>query len=271
MKIYFPKDVGQKYYSAHYRFLFNLFAFLKLDIELCEPEPAISGFVIRVGEKRVLIDFGDFLELAEDAHNFDACFKFHYSREYCSRHKNVYPFGPTSFYDWEDYFMLEKQIKYRCNTNLVLNNQKARRGAKYRRRDVRRLLESKYGNLVDIKITDPLHFWLKINDCLVSICVPGQREDILDRGQFQQIAFGACTVSPRLNIVLPHMRELEPGVHYVECASDYSDLIDKIEWCKDHRAVCREIGQSAKNLFSETSVPNAIWYWMYKALEEEAL
>ena len=105
--------------------------------------------------------------------------------------------------------------------------------------------------------------------CLVSVCVPGQRKDILDRGQFQYMAFGACTISPKLNIMLPYMNVLIPGVHYVECKYDYSDLIEKIEWCRQNRAECIEIGQNVKKLFHAASTPYAIWTWMQRMLSKE--
>lgn len=263
MKITFPKEVGQKYYHSHYKFLYNILEYMNLDIELYESEarPA-GGFVIKIDNKYILIDFWNFLEAVEDVDNFDICFKYEYSSDYCAQYENIYPMSKTSFYDWEQYFMLKKQIKYNCNSGRILNNQRARHGAKYRRTDVRKMLQAKYGDLVDIDLTDQIRFWEKINDCLISVCVPGQRNDSLDRGQFQYMAFGACTVSPNLSIVLPYMEPLEPGIHYVKCADDYSDLIEKIEWCKTHRAECVQIGQNAKQLFSETSIPATIWQWM---------
>lgn len=269
MKIYFPKDVGQKYYTAHYMFLYNIFKFMNLDVELYDsgPRPA-GGFIIKIDKKRILIDFCNFLDPVEGTDDFDICFKYDYSNDYCAQYGNIYPLGHISFHDWDEYRMLEKQIRYSCNADRILNNQKARHGAKYRRRDVRKMLEGKYGNLVDNEITDRVHFWEKINDCLVSVCVPGQRNDILDRGQFQYMAFGACTISPKLKIVLPYMRDVLPRVHYVECADDYSDLIEKIEWCKEHRLECVRIGWSAKKLFSETSTPDAIWRWMCMVLNK---
>ena len=263
MKILFPRDIGQKYYGAHYRFLLNILKFMDLDIELCDPEPRPSGgFVIRIDNKRILIDFWNFLESVEDSDNFDICFKYEYTNDYCAQHENIYPMSKTSFHDWEQYFMLKEQIKYSCNSDRILNNQRARHGAKYRRADVRKLLQAKYGNLMDFDLSDQIRFWEKINDCLISVCVPGQRNDSLDRGQFQYMAFGACTVSPNLSMVLPYMEPLEAGVHYVKCADDYSDLIEKIEWCKEHRAQCVEIGNNAKKLFWETCIPSAIWEWM---------
>jgi hypothetical protein len=97
---------------------------------------------------------------------------------------------------------------------------------------------------------------------LVHVCVPGARNDILDRGQLQAMAFGCCTISPVLADCLAWNKELVPGVHYLSCANDYSDLIEKIEWCKSNRDKCIEIGQNAKILFQETSVPSKLLEWI---------
>ena len=271
MKIYFPRDIGQKYYGAHYKFLFNILKFMDLDVKLCEPEPRpAGGFIIRIGDKRALIDFSNFLQPVDEDKNVDIYFKYEYPRDYRAQYRNMYPLGKISFHDWSDYFRLRQVIKYSCNTDRILNNQRARHGAQERRLKARKILQDRYGGLVDIEITDMLEFWMKINSCLISVCVPGQRNDILDRGQFQYMAFGACTISPRLNIVLPYMKLLESGVHYVECAEDYSNLVETVEWCKQHRAQCIDIGNNAKKLFWETCIPSAIWEWMCIALEREA-
>jgi len=268
MKVYFPKDVGQKYYHAHYKFVYDLLKSMNLDVELYKQEHLRAGcFILKINGKRILIDFWDLSKLVEDTDDFDACFKFHYSREYCDENKNVYPLCPISFYDWDEYSRLEKEIKYKCNTDLILNSQIIQHRKDKKRADIREILRDKYGDLVDTKITSQQDFWMKINSCLISVCVPTQRKDILDRGQFQYMAFGACTISPRLKITLPYMKPLKPGVHYIECADDYSDLIKIIEWCKEHRIACIQIGKNAKRLFSETSTPSAIWRWMCMVLK----
>ena len=269
MMIYFPDNTGQRYYASHYRFFFKLLKFLNLDIELYNPEPRTdNSFIIRIKRKHILIDYSDHLMLAAEVNNFDGYFKYHYSKECHSSFKNVYPLTPISFHEWNDYFGLEKFISYKCNTDRILNNQKAGATAKARRTKVREMLKDKYGNLLDIEITDRKVFWMKINACLVSICVPGAREEILDRGQFQYMAFGACTISPSLDITLPFWRRPQAGIHYLACSPDYSDLIDVIEYCRANRGRCRTIGQRAKELFLSTSTPDKIWKWINQHLGE---
>lgn len=267
--IYFPDNTGQRYYAVHYKFFFNLLKFLNLNIELYNPAPRTgNSFIFRVDKKRILINYGDIHSVLNDWQNFDIQFCFHYSKRKHGNLSKVFPLTPISFYKWARYTSLQKEIEYTCNTDRILSNQKPGAAAIERRTRVQKTLRNRYGSEFDNKITDQEIFWKKINDCFISVCVPGARNDILDRGQFQYMAFGACTLSPKLNIIMPYMKELESGIHYVECASDYSNLIEKIEWCKQHRTECIEIGQNAKRLFLEICIPSAIWRWMSIIMKE---
>ena len=105
-----------------------------------------------------------------------------------------------------------------------------------------------------VSLLDSISFKL-INTASAIVCVPGARNNMLDRGQSQQMAFGACTISPKLVTRLSYHGMLIPGVHYVECKSDYSDLIEKANWVINNRSKAIKIGNAAKKLFSETSTP----------------
>ena len=121
------------------------------------------------------------------------------------------------------------------------------------------------GNLKNVKtkcLPNQIDYWMDINKCLVSVCVPGATNNMLDRGQWQYMAFGCCTISPILPELLPFDKKLIPDVHYIRCKDDYSDLLEKIEWCKQNREKCIEIGRNAKKLFLETSTPEKIVEWV---------
>jgi len=267
MIIYFPKDTGQKYYTSHYSFLFNLLKFLNLDIELYNPEPRTdNSFIFRINKKRILIDYGDHHFITKDWHEFDVQFRFHYSEKIHGNLSGVFPLTPISFYNWNQYTNLQAEIKYTCNTNKILNNQTPGADATERRRRIQRILKQKYDTDLDTEITNKKTFWKKINDCLISVCVPGARNDILDRGQFQYMAFGACTISPPLDITLPFGIQPRAGMHYLACNPDYSNLIDVIEYCRENRGQYRLIGQQAKELFLSTSTPDKIWEWINQHL-----
>lgn len=42
---------------------------------------------------------------------------------------------------------------------------------------------------------------------------------------------------------------LQPYIHYVPVKEDLSDLLDKIDWCRDHDEQCRVIAESAKSFY----------------------
>jgi hypothetical protein len=258
MYVSFPSYTSQRYYHSHYEYVLHLLrASDKATIVLEQMEELSEGtFVCKINDKRVYFCFSDDFSIYY-RNTSDCVFKFHYS-ESIKYEKNVHPFSPISFNSWEKYFSFVDQIHYFCTNDLVLNNQREYGNAIERRRHVKKTLVEKYNALVDFSISTELSFFLKINNCLASVCVPGYCNNMLDRGQFQFIAFGACTISPHLNNVLSHNQTLLPGIHYIQCKDDYSDLISKIEWCKKNRGACMQIGNNAKNLFLKTSTPSAV-------------
>ena len=267
MKIKFPRREKQRYYRYHYTFLLNVFKEAGCDIELCpSTELDTTRYTINIDGKDVLIDVSDFPACYFP--NYIPCFKYHYTEGEHEDCKSLYPLGAMSFYNWSKYFKLEKEIKYKCNNDIILNNQRPYAGALKRRRLVQKLLKDRYGNKVDTTLTDQKIYWKKANNCLVSVHVPGARNDMLDRGQFQMMAFGVCTISPYLKTILPFNKKLIPGTHYVSCKPDYSDLIEKIEWCKTHRKECIQICKNAQGLFQQYCTPKAIVKWIDQCLKQ---
>jgi len=260
--IWFPQKNEQRYYDSHYLFLKNLLSSAGMTIKEYKEKRKGRGFIIIYGNKKILIDYGDHHLMVKGWQEFDIQFRFHYSKKTHGDLSGVFPLTPISFYDWKQYTNLQKEIEYTCNTDKILNNQKPGAAAMKRRIEVQQTLRNRYKSEFDNKITSQAMFWKKINNFLISVCVPGARNDILDRGQFQYMAFGACTISPSLDIKLPYWRKLEAGVHYLSCKSDYSDLIDVIEYCRKNRDVCRTIGNQARQLFLDTSIPKKVWSWM---------
>jgi hypothetical protein len=164
------------------------------------------------------------------------------------------PLSPVSFYNWEEYFKLVKEITFKSrgfvSNRQILSND--------RRKHVRDLL-SNQAEFLPIPQTD---FWYEVNKCVVSVCVPGQRIDILDRGQLQYMAFGACTISPRLVANLPWNTVLQPDEDYVQCADGFSDLLEKVQWCKTHTRDCIEIGRNAQRKFTYACTPERQLKWL---------
>jgi len=270
-KVIFPKHTGQRYYHSHYRFLLQLARAAGNKVDIQELREDGRGFYFVYREKKILIDFGDHRQIGENVGNYPINFRYHYCEKAHRDIPNCRPLTPISFYDWPRYTRLQNEIEYKADRNFILNNQTPGKAAKQRRTKVQALLRAVYGKMVDFEITDKTIFWRKAGTCLVSVCIPGARNDILDRGQFQYWAFGACTISPPLDIKLPFWRSAEPGIHYIACQPDYEDLIDKIEWSKRNRDECIKIGRAAKELFLQTSTPKKVWEWIDQSMEELGL
>jgi len=260
--IAFPPDEGQRYYESHFKFFKNLAEAAGTAVHIVSLPTVGRGFVVRANGKLMLIDLGDHFTTDPKLNEFDLCFRYHYSESRHGAEPATFPLTPISFYDWDEYQMLQGTLRYRALSDMVLNNQKPGAAAKVRRTVVQVKLRKRYGAMFDTARTTKQTFWGKVKNCLVSVCVPGARDDILDRGQLQYWAFGACTISPKINIVLPWGQSPQPGVHYVECAADHSDIIEKIEWCRSNRDACRRIGAAAKELFIACCVPQAVWKWI---------
>ena len=270
-KVIFPKNTGQRYYHSHFRFFLQLARAAGKKVESRDLREDGRGFYFVYRGQKALVDFGDHRHIGENVDNYPINFRYHYCENTHKALPNCRPLTPISFYDWMRYERLKNLIEYKADRDFVLNNQTAGKAAKDRREKVQVLLKTAYGTKADFEITDKVLFWRKANSCLVSVCVPGARNDILDRGQFQFWAFGACTISPPLDIKLPFWRGAEPGIHYIACQPNYEDLIDKIEYCKTHRTECVQIGRAAKKLFQETSTPKKVWEWIDQSMEELGL
>jgi len=244
------------YYSAYVGYIRGL-------LDACGQSYRVEGkvegtkFLMHINDKSVAIDYSDHYDVCE--HLFDRpYFKFH-CPSYLKKHENVYPFAPISFYDWKEFAVLRKSIRYTCNNDTVLNLQEPRAGALKRRKYVQEMLRDKFGTSVITKSNLPQKdYWKLINNCLVHVFVPGARNNMIDRGHMQYMAFGCCTICPRIMDELTHGK-IRAGCHYVECKADYSDLIEKINWCKRHRDACREIGVNAQRLFDTSCTPQVLW------------
>jgi hypothetical protein len=227
------------------------------------------GFKVYIDGVEVIIDFSDHLKVLPgyDSESDVPYFKYHYDVDHHGRYQRVYPLCPVSFHSWVNYFNTKHRTDYKA-VGRILNNQRPGGNATERREKVQSILNDAFGVHVDMNFyPNQGVFWSLINDCLVSVCVPGARNDILDRGQFQYMALGCCTISPRIRCVLPWYRRLEPGIHFVECKSDYTDLVKKIHWCGANQKGCIQIGENAKELFYKTSIPSVLVKWMMKCIK----
>jgi hypothetical protein len=257
MKVIFPIKENQHYYDIHYKYVLNLFEYEKCDIELkhfnTESELYFRCIIDGI---EVVFDFAD-NGYGYQADDDQIVFRFHC---YNSK-KNIIPFSPVSFYDWNQYLNLRKEINYiPFESDMIRNCQRPYGNSIVRRRSIQDKMYSKYCNRFDIEITGQVEYWKKINDCMIGFFIPGQNNNILDRGQFQYMAFGCCTMSPNLPEILPYNKNLNE--RYLPLENDYSDVDDMIQYALYNRGELRHIGDKAKQLFEETSTPEKLIKWI---------
>lgn len=273
------KEAGIKpyEYKHHYLFVKKYAEYAGIKVELIHRTHTVyctrtTLFSMEVDGQQVLVDYSDHEPLS-DYQTGISYLKFHYHPELHGQYENIFPVGPMldlpDLALYQHFFNLTDQQIYTCNNDLVLNCQRPYQNALRRRKMVQHLLRTHYGDKADtsFKRNGQAHFWEKHRNCLVAVCVPGARNNMLDRGQYEQMALGVCTISPHLRTTLPYFAKPVPGVHYLRCKDDYSDLTALIEWCKQHRNECRRIGQNAHKFFLENSMPIRYWQWIEKCLE----
>ena len=262
-RLKFPRVCQPKhYYSVHPAYVKATAEAAGIAVELVEDTTIEScTFGIEFDGVKLAIDYGDSVNYAQ--HWPGPIFKFHCIT---GHPPNIRPFPTVSFFNWPKYRKLAGKMTYKAAGDMVVCRQSIGGDAIERRSAVHAMLKEAYGENVETNTVGQQRFWREVETCLVSVCVPGQRNDILDRGHFQYIAFGCCTIAPEITTLLPGFRRLVPGEHYVGCRGDYSALLERVEWCRDHRGKCREIGANAKRLFEETSMPAAIWQWVQEAV-----
>lgn len=240
-----------------------------------EPNNISKGltFSCLVNGTQVIFDYADY------ATNFGAndtptlpYFKFHYQNEYHANIRNMFPVGPMMIGPGDQnmfhlYFNLQQTSRSTLN-GTIANKQIARAGALKRRNDVRNMLQQKYHGKLDTCVNkDQFMFWQQSLNSL-NVCVPGATNNMLDRGQYELIGLGGCTISPNIPTILPWKQQLVPGTHYIKCQDDYKDLTDIIDTYLSNLKLAEEIGNQAKQLFTQYCTPDAYWKWIQQCVEE---
>lgn len=262
MKVVFPVNIGQRYYRFHYQYLLDMFKAAGCDISFGNGQDynTVSCWCL-IDSKKVSFDFGDNPVVLNCPDHGRVTFKFHCSSK-IKWPEHVKPFAPISFYDWKQYHQLQTEITYIADGNIISSRQTPYGDAVERRNYVHGLLKKSHGDNTKTNTIQQVDYWKEIGNILVSVCVGGFCNNMLDRGQLQYMAFGACTISPEIPEHLPYMKSFLPNEHYIKCKDDYSDLLEKIEWCKNNRKECVSIGKASKELFKETSTPERVTNWI---------
>ena len=252
LKVKFPAFKAQRYYKIHFQYLLDIFKHTQCDISFYDRED--DQLIVFINGKEIEFNYWD--DISKYSENNILTFKFHCE----GRNSKAIPFTPVSFYDWAGYTTLESAIRYKA-VGRISYRQRAYGNAVERRKKVLELLKQRCVNLSYVLLPQ-LDYWKDIGNCSVAVFVPGYSNNILDRAQLQYMFLGCATISPHLPEQLPFNRNIWPGGHYIQCKDDYSDLIEKIEWCKDNKEKCKEIGKNAKELTQFTSTPHNLVNWI---------
>lgn len=268
MKILFPANTGNiKYYNTHYMYLLNLLRYAGIEIEMFNAKYVSEVcFHIFVDGQRVWIDFSDHYHICHLYDQKEPYFKFHYSKQRNGELKNVYPIGPVSFYNWVVFYTLRSTFRYKVANQIICTNRPGG-NAKERRQYVQDLLKKVYKSRAEINHRSPqTKFFDLIYNCMVLVSVPGARINILDRSHLQFMGFGCCTISPKIDATLAFGNDVIANQHYIECKDDFSDLVEKIDFCEKNKDVCLKIGNAAQKLFDRSCSPGYIVKWMKECL-----
>jgi len=247
--VIFPEAVGQRYYDVHFQYMLNMLKEIRCPIKYEKRD----GFTVTINRKTFLMDFADTPDVVSSSLPI---FKFHCHEET----DGVFAFPPISFHNWKQYNLLLSWVKYTAN-GFISYRQRAYGNAKVRRQTLKRLLKKHFTNLQTEPVSR-LKYLQEVSDTFLAVFVPGWSNNMLDRAQFQYMALGCCTISPRLPELLPFGKSLVPDEHYVLCKDDYSDIVDLIRFYEEHKEICMRIGTRAQELFQETATPRRVGEWI---------
>ena len=266
MQVLFPERcLPAKYRDIHFSFIVESARAAGADVRISREVLATENgrFQVLVDGQEALFDFDDFPTVTTAEEQHEHVFKLHAQE---GHPPSIHSFPVVCFYDWPRYRRLQQHIRYQGDADTIVCRQRPYAGAKTRRTEVQRKLRTHYGNWVKAAIKPQEEYWSEVSSCLTHVFVPGARNDMLDRGMLQWLAFGACVIAPPIRTLFPFGGSLKDGVHLIQCRPDYSDLIDRIEWCRANREACRAIGAAAKRLFLRTCTPKQTWKWVRQCL-----
>ena len=257
----------RKYHGIYVKYLVDIFRAMGARVTLSGTDYD-GRFIFQVGNTNAFIDYSDHPTISRLWDKELPYFKFHCRAAHVKTSK-IFPFPPISFYDWKKQAQVAKAISYTALGDLIINKQRPYGNAKERRLKIHKLLKAEYGKNAEIKCDDAQAvFWSRINNALVAVFAPGCYNNMMDRGHLQYLSFGCCTISPQIDDVFPFHKQLIPGVHYLACRKDYSDLVEIIAWCKENRDICAGIGTHAKQFFDETCKPLKVKEWVLQCLRK---
>jgi hypothetical protein len=274
--LYFPSTYKKrKTKNVHFEFFIQYAQLAGINVSIVEPNDSVfigksSSWSCLIDNKRIVVDYGDNNEwYHHELDYYKGCpyFKFQSSP---NNHNSHIPLGPPivgtfKSADLKNYFDIRNNFSYSPKSK-ILNKQRPHATNKERRTYVRKLLQPQFKN-VDINgSSNQSVFWKESNNCLVSVCVPGWCNNMIDRGHMELLGLGVCTVSPKPKTILPYRTELQPNVHYLQSKDDYSDLVDIIKNLTPEKS--KQIGDNARKLFDDVFAPEKYWNYIIEETDK---
>ena len=265
-QIKFPIQKDQRYYDIHYKYVLEIFKYLKCNIELKEGmDVDKTCFLCEINGQTFAFDFADSNEV-NPIHTKYKTFKFHLLHGDAT--DNLLPFPPVSFYNWDQYYQLEKEIQYSPENLIISNRQVIYGNAIKRRTEVRSRLQAILPvERLKVDIIDQEAFWREINELGLFVHIGGHHSCMQDRASAQYMAFGCCILATTIPEIMPWYKPFNGT--YLRMADDYSDLeeiirhIQEMNYSKGLRNIT---AMAAKEFFKETCTPEAIGNWIQVCL-----
>ena len=274
----FPAEYeSHKYSLIHFKFFLQYAMLAKIDIKYARSNEQVfiaDGdnlyFGCVIDNTPCIFDYSDHAHKNWLGDHPGPYFKFQSNPDADSR---IIPIGPpivgvknklTKGQTMREYMTLRETFKYDAGKR-VLCKQLPNGAATERRRRVHTMLSSNFKHHDINADADQYDFW-KAHQHSIAVCVPGATNNMIDRGQMELFGLGVCTISPVLNTVLPYNQLATPGVHYIKCADDYSDLIDIINQLYNNLNFANQIGHNARELFESYFSPVSYWKWILSNL-----
>lgn len=278
----FPKEhESHKYLLIHFRFFLQYAVLAGVQIEYVDSDDTVFigedndlYFSCLINNQQVIFDYSD-----------------HYHKDWCDQfiskpyfkfqstyesNSCVIPLGPpivgvknqgTRGETMRSFMHVREHYDYKPGSR-VLCKQIPNGAATDRRNHVHKLISDNFTDYDTDANVDQMEFWKMHEHGTVAVCVPGATNNMIDRGQMELFGLGVCTVSPRLDTRIANGVQPIPTTHYLECADDYSDLVDVINRAISNPEQCKHIGSAARTFFDENFLPTRYWTWILKNLSK---
>ena len=158
--------------------------------------------------------------------------------------EGIFPMGPLFSHTNYEYLLTLREQTFSEPTNEYLYSQRIYGNAKKRRSNLGKI----------IKYTKPMEqtkYWKTAKTYKYNIFLPGANLDVLDRAPSELMFLGCTVMHPKINILFPNFKRLEPEVHYIEISDSGDNIIEKMN---------KDTSKEAK-IFYESAKPENLFKW----------